>query len=217
MIIDQKGRERERYALTYGSRLHVREGAGGRAGHARWSSGIRSPRRSSRRSRGKVEFHDIVEGENVREETDKVTGLSQRIIVEASAEREARAGAIVVGSGQKADERRYLLPSGSHLMVHDGQQVFAGDVLVKIPRETTKTKDITGGLPRVVELFEARTPEGAGDHHRDRRRGPPGRDPQGHAQGVSSRASRARRASTWFRARSTSTCRTASGCAPAIR
>jgi len=104
-----------------------------------------------------VELQDIVEGENVREETDKVTGLSQKIIVEASAN-EKRVPAILI----QADDgrtKRYLLPSGSHLLVHNGQDVFAGDTLVKIPRETTKTKDITGGLPRVVELFEARSPK----------------------------------------------------------
>jgi DNA-directed RNA polymerase subunit beta' len=106
---------------------------------------------------GTVRFHDIVEGENVREETDRVTGLSQRIIVEAP-HSEKRAPAIVV-EGPKDEERRYLLPTGSHLIVHDGDKVHSGDVLVKIPRETTKTKDITGGLPRVQELFEARTPK----------------------------------------------------------
>ena len=61
------------------------------------------------------------------------------------------------------------MPSHAHLMVQDGEAVFAGDVLAKIPRETTKTKDITGGLPRVVELFEARKPRETGRHHRDRR------------------------------------------------
>jgi DNA-directed RNA polymerase subunit beta' len=104
---------------------------------------------------GRIEFQDIVEGENVREETDKVTGLSQKIIVEASAN-EKRVPAIMI-KGER--EKRYLLPSGSHLVVQDGQEVYPGDTLVKIPRETTKTKDITGGLPRVVELFEARSPK----------------------------------------------------------
>jgi DNA-directed RNA polymerase subunit beta' len=158
LLTDQKGRERERYALSYGSHLLVREGQEVEPGAelVEWdpfTSAILSE------IAGKVEFQDIVEGENVREETDKVTGLSQRIIVEASAS-EKRAPAIVVrGGGHKAEERRYLLPSGSHLVVHDGQQIYPGDVLVKIPRETTKTKDITGGLPRVVELFEARSPK----------------------------------------------------------
>jgi len=156
VIVDQKGRERERYALAYGSRLHVREGQEVEPGAdlVEWD-----PFTSSILSElaGKVEFRDIVEGENVREETDKVTGLSQRIIVEASANEKRIPALVVIG---KSAERRYILPSGSHLMVQEGQQVSAGDVLVKIPRaEAAKTKDITGGLPRVVELFEARSPK----------------------------------------------------------
>ena len=107
---------------------------------------------------GKVEFQDIVEGENVREETDKVTGLSQRIIVEASAH-EKRVPAILV-RGKGDVERRYLLPSGSHLVVA-GQAARSAPATCwsRSRGETTKTKDITGGLPRVVELFEARTPK----------------------------------------------------------
>ena len=156
LITDAKGRERERYALTYGSHLLVHEGMEVEPGRelVEWdpfTSAILSE------IAGKVEFQDIVEGENVREETDKVTGLSQRIIVEASAN-EKRVPAIVV-TGNAKEQRRYLLPSGSHLVVHNGQQIYPGDTLVKIPRETTKTKDITGGLPRVVELFEARSPK----------------------------------------------------------
>jgi DNA-directed RNA polymerase subunit beta' len=156
LIVDQKGRERERYALAYGSRLHVREGQEIEPGTVlvEWD-----PFTSSILSEigGAIEFQDIVEGENVREETDRVTGLSQRIIVEASASEKRIPALLVHGKGQ---DRRYILPSGSHLMVHDRQQVAPGDVLVKIPRiEAAKTKDITGGLPRVVELFEARSPK----------------------------------------------------------
>jgi DNA-directed RNA polymerase subunit beta' len=155
VIVDEKGRERERYAVTYGSQLLVHEGDEVQPGTelVTWDPftyAILSE------IAGKVEFQDIVEGENVREETDKVTGLSQKIIVEASAN-EKRVPAITV-RGRHA-EKRYLLPSGSHLVVQDGQEVHPGDTLVKIPRETTKTKDITGGLPRVVELFEARSPK----------------------------------------------------------
>src|SRR6185295_18281098 len=156
LITDEKGRERERYALTYGSQLLIHEGAEVEPGTelVTWD-----PFTYAILSEigGKVEFQDIVEGENVREETDKVTGLSQKIIVEASAN-EKRVPAILV-HGEEGRQKRYLLPSGSHLVVQNGQDVFAGDTLVKIPRETTKTKDITGGLPRVVELFEARSPK----------------------------------------------------------
>ena len=155
VIVDDRGRELERYALTYGSHLLVKELVEVEPGQelVGWdpfTSAILSE------IAGKAKLIDIVEGENVREETDKVTGLSQRIIVEAS-QHEKRNPAIEVAS--KGGKKRYLLPSGSHLIVQEGQQVAPGDVLVKIPRETTKTKDITGGLPRVVELFEARSPK----------------------------------------------------------
>jgi len=156
VIADEKGRERERYALTYGSQLLVHEGDEVQPGSelVTWDPftyAILSE------IAGLVEFQDIVEGENVREETDKVTGLSQKIIVEASAN-EKRVPAIMI-HGEEGREKRYLLPSGSHLVVQNTKHVYPGDTLVKIPRETTKTKDITGGLPRVVELFEARSPK----------------------------------------------------------
>ncbi len=153
VLVDEAGRELERHPLTYGSHLLVHENQKVEPGTdlVEWdpfTSAILSE------VAGRVEFHDIVEGENVREETDKVTGLSHRIIVEAS-QNEKRAPAVVVVG---AEEKRYLLPSGSHLWVKDGDDVHPGDTLAKIPRETTKTKDITGGLPRVQELFEARSP-----------------------------------------------------------
>ncbi len=153
VLVDEAGRELERHPLTYGSHLLVHENQKVEPGTdlVEWdpfTSAILSE------VAGRVEFHDIVEGENVREETDKVTGLSHRIIVEAS-QNEKRAPAVVVVG---AEEKRYLLPSGSHLWVNDGHDVHPGDTLAKIPRETTKTKDITGGLPRVQELFEARSP-----------------------------------------------------------
>jgi DNA-directed RNA polymerase subunit beta' len=155
VLVDERGREKERYALTYGSRLLVSDGQEVQPGAelVEWdpfTSAILSE------IAGTVEFHDIVEGENVREETDKVTGLSQKIIVEASANEKRVPAILVRGDGV---EKRYLLPSGSHLVVLEGAAVFPGDTLVKIPRATTKTKDITGGLPRVVELFEARSPK----------------------------------------------------------
>jgi DNA-directed RNA polymerase subunit beta' len=156
VVVDSRDRELERYALAYGSHLLVREGQEVEPDTEllEWD-----PFTSSVLTEiaGKVSFHDVVEGENVREETDPVTGLSQRIIVDAP-QAEKRAPAVIV-SGRGKEERKYLLPTGSHLMVLDGQSVFPGDTLVKIPRETTKTKDITGGLPRVVELFEARSPK----------------------------------------------------------
>jgi DNA-directed RNA polymerase subunit beta' len=148
-------REKERYALVYGSTLKIVDGQHVEAGQAlvEWD-----PFTSAVLTElgGKVNFKDIVEGENVREETDKVTGLTQMVIVESSVA-EKRTPTLIIKAG-RGEERKYLLPTGAHVMVHNGQEVHPGDVLAKIPRATTKTKDITGGLPRVVELFEARHP-----------------------------------------------------------
>jgi DNA-directed RNA polymerase subunit beta' len=149
-------REKERYALVYGSTLKVHDGQHVEAGSplVEWD-----PFTSAILTEvgGKIAFKDIVEGENVREETDKVTGLTQMVIVEASTA-EKRTPTVIVKTKKSSEERKYLLPTGAHLMVQNGQDVFPGDILAKIPRATTKTKDITGGLPRVVELFEARHP-----------------------------------------------------------
>ena len=106
---------------------------------------------------GTVKFKDVIDGMTVHEEVDEVTGLSRRIIMDSADEKKQPLLEIRGKDGHKV-LRRYHMPSHAHLMVEDGEAVFAGQVLAKIPRETTKTKDITGGLPRVVELFEARKP-----------------------------------------------------------
>jgi DNA-directed RNA polymerase subunit beta' len=106
---------------------------------------------------GKVEFLDIIENESFREELDVTTGLRQRVITEQK-EKVLRPHIQIRGSrGKKLDS--YSIPTGAHLLVHDGDQVEAGEFLVKIPRDISKTRDITGGLPRVAELFEARKPK----------------------------------------------------------
>ncbi len=159
-ILDNKGREKERYSVVYGSHLKVTDGQDVEPGQelVEWD-----PFTSAILTEvgGRVEYKDIVEGENLHEETDRVTGLSQNIIVE-SLGAEKRSPQLVIHTKSHADgkaDRKYLLPIGSHLMVTEGQEIHPGDTLAKIPRETTKTKDITGGLPRVVELFEARRPK----------------------------------------------------------
>ncbi|HVR43352.1 MAG TPA: DNA-directed RNA polymerase subunit beta' [Thermoanaerobaculia bacterium] len=155
IVVDEHGREKERYAVVYGSTLKVRDGQKVEPGDplVEWD-----PFTSAILTEvgGKVSFKDIVEGENVREETDRVTGLTQMVIVESPAT-EKRTPTITVKS-KKGEERKYLLPVGAHLIVTNSQEVYPGDIIAKIPRATTKTKDITGGLPRVVELFEARHP-----------------------------------------------------------
>jgi DNA-directed RNA polymerase subunit beta' len=156
-IMDNKGREKERYSVVYGSTIKVSDGQEVVPGQelVEWD-----PFTSAILTEvgGNVAFRDIVEGENLREETDRVTGLAQNIIVETVGAEKRSPQVLVQGKG---NDKKYLLPIGSHLMVTDGQTVSPGDVLAKIPRETTKTKDITGGLPRIVELFEARRPKDA--------------------------------------------------------
>ncbi len=128
-------REKERYALVYGSTLKVRDGQHVDAGTAlvEWD-----PFTSAILTEvgGKVTFKGIVEEDNVREETDKVTGLTQMVIVE-SATAEKRTPTIAVKAG-KGEERKYLLPTGAHVMVQNGNEVYPGDILTKIPRATTK-------------------------------------------------------------------------------
>ena len=155
VIQDAKGRDRERYSVVYGAHLRVRDGEAVETEQVivEWDPYTfciltEEP--------GHVRFRDITEGMTVHEEVDEVTGLSRLIIVDTPDEKKQPAIEIRTKDGKVL--RKYHMPSHAHLMVSDGEQVYAGDVLAKIPRETTKTKDITGGLPRVVELFEARRP-----------------------------------------------------------
>ncbi|MEJ2188464.1 MAG: DNA-directed RNA polymerase subunit beta', partial [Acidobacteriota bacterium] len=160
VILDERQREKERYSVAYGSHLLVVDGQEVDAGTplVEWdpfTSAILTA------ISGKVEFHDLVEGENVREEIDKLTGHAHKIVIEplGSGKRIPTLEIVGKGRGKNKETRRYQLPIGSHLSVAEGDELAAGDVLAKIPREMSKTKDITGGLPRVVELFEARKPK----------------------------------------------------------
>jgi len=155
VIQDEKGRDRERHQLVYGARLKVQEGEHVESGTvlAEWDPYTVSILTDGT---GVIRFKDIIEGQTVHEEVDEVTGLSRLIIVDSPDEKKQPTIEVKMKDGTTT--RRYHMPSRAHLMVRDGEEVVAGDVLAKIPRETTKTKDITGGLPRVVELFEARKP-----------------------------------------------------------
>ena len=155
IVQDTKGRDRERYAVVYGAHLRVQDGQQVEPGQTlvEWDPYTFS---ILTEQRGTVRFKDIVEGVTVHEEIDEVTGLMRSIIVDSPDEK--KQPTIEIRNKDGKVTRRYHMPSHAHLMVADGDTVDAADVLVKIPRETTKTKDITGGLPRVVELFEARKP-----------------------------------------------------------
>ncbi len=156
LILDQKGRERERYPVVYGARLKVKDGQKIQSGEGfvEWDPYTFS---ILTEEGGTAHYKDIVQGLTVQEEVDEVTGLSMPVIIESQDEK--RQPAIVIKNAEGKETKSYLLPSGAHLMLSDGDVVHPGEILAKIPRETTKTKDITGGLPRVVELFEARKPK----------------------------------------------------------
>jgi DNA-directed RNA polymerase subunit beta' len=157
-IIDEKGRKKESYPAVYGARLKVEDGKAVKSGQIliEWDPFTTA---ILAEQGGKVHFRDVIDGVTIREEVDEVTGLSQRVVVEHG--REDLQPRISIKDDHGTTAFRCLLPVKAHLMVGEGQTVSAGDVLSKIPRETMKTKDITGGLPRVAELFEARRPKDA--------------------------------------------------------
>jgi len=154
-VLDDKGREKERHTVLYGAKVKVNDGDTVRLGQVlvEWDPYTFA---ILTEITGTAQFKDLQDGVTLHEEVDEVTGLSRHVVGESPDEKRQPA-LVIKGSGAKGT-RRYLMPRGAHLMINDGDEVFAGDVLAKIPRETTKTKDITGGLPRVVELFEARKP-----------------------------------------------------------
>jgi DNA-directed RNA polymerase subunit beta' len=154
-VIDEKGVVRERYSVVYGAHLKVRDGQTVEKGQilVEWDPYTFS---ILTESGGAARFKDIIDKVTVHEDVDEVTGLSRLIIVDSPDEKKQPAIEIVNAAGEVV--HKYHMPSNAHLMVSNGEDLHPGDVLAKIPRETTKTKDITGGLPRVVELFEARKP-----------------------------------------------------------
>ena len=157
-VADERGRERERYPVVYGAKIKVKadQKVKTRAVLVEWDP-FTNPILTE--FTGRVQYQDIVEGITVREEIDEVTGLARKVIIE-DAEGRLQPGMFIVGAESgTSDRHRYPLPVGANLTALDGADVFAADILAKIPRESTKTKDITGGLPRVAELFEARKPK----------------------------------------------------------
>jgi DNA-directed RNA polymerase subunit beta' len=167
-IVDESGREKERLPLVYGATLKVHdkvmvERGDGIAEWDPWATPILTE------VKGIVKFEDLIEGKTFVEQVDETTGLSRKVIVE-SKDPHLRPRVTILdektGKPMKRDGGdtvyNYLLPVNSNIetaLFKGSEAVEAGDVLAKIPRETVKTKDITGGLPRVAELFEARKPK----------------------------------------------------------
>jgi DNA-directed RNA polymerase subunit beta' len=156
-IVDDKGREKERYPVVYGARILFAEGARVKTNDIllEWDPYTFS---ILTEVSGTIHFKDLHDGLTLQEQVDEITGMSQWVVTDSPDEKRVPMILVRPQGGTKADEKRYLMPTHAHLMVNDGEEVHAGDVVAKIPRATTKTKDITGGLPRVVELFEARKP-----------------------------------------------------------
>ena len=154
-IIDERGREVARYQIVYGSHLQVEDGQRVEQDQllATWDPFTFA---ILTEVAGHVKFQDLKEGVTVDEEVDEVTGQS-RMVVKDSPDEKKQPRLEIRGSSNKV-LKTYQMPVRANLMVTDGDTVEPGDIIAKIPRETTKTKDITGGLPRVVELFEARKP-----------------------------------------------------------
>jgi len=159
-VADDRGRERERYPVVYGAKIKVKadQRIKARTVLVEWDP-FTNPILTE--FTGRVEYQEIVEGVTVREEFDEVTGLARKVVIE-DPEGKLQPGIIIRSADPEnasGERHRYPLPVGANLAVADGTEVFAADIIAKIPRETTKTKDITGGLPRVAELFEARKPK----------------------------------------------------------
>ena len=169
-VADEQGRERERYKLPYGAILSVGEGETVEPGKviAQWDPLTRP---IVAEVSGKVEFQEMEEGLSINRQTDELTGLTNIMILDPNdrptAAKDLRPAIRLLGSKtagtKKAQDERdstvYILPAGSILNYENGSSIGIGDIIARIPQEGSKTRDITGGLPRVADLFEARKPK----------------------------------------------------------
>ncbi len=157
-VYDSRGAERELYPIPYGTILKVKDGIQVKRGDvvALWDL-YNVPIFTE--VSGHVHFEDILEGVTMKEQTDEATGLIGRMIIEHREEN--LHPQIVIRDNEHHVLATYAIPTGAYFSVNDGDSIRAGDIIAKIPREISKTRDITGGLPRVAELFEARKPKGA--------------------------------------------------------
>ena len=216
-VVDDFGRERERYKIPYGAVISVKEGATVASGQvvATWDPHTHPV---VTEVAGIVKFQDFVDGLTVTSQVDEVTGLSSTVVLDTKQRggKDVRATMKLVNAkGKEVTFANteipavYTLPPGALVSLEDGARVSVGDVIARIPQESSKTRDITGGLPRVADLFEARKPkdpailaeksgtvklrqgdqgQAASDHHLRRRREVRGADPEVAHSSTSSRA-----------------------------
>ncbi|MDX1409972.1 MAG: DNA-directed RNA polymerase subunit beta', partial [Saprospiraceae bacterium] len=165
------GSDRERYKLPYGALLMIQDGDEVEAGQivSTWDPHTHP---IITEVAGTVQFTDLTEGVTVTRQTDEMTGVSTYVVIDPKHRRGGaqdirpvitlvdKKGEILTFAGSDVPAR-YIMPPGAIITVQDGQKIGGGDVLARIPQETSKTRDITGGLPRVAELFEARKPKDA--------------------------------------------------------
>ncbi len=154
-LLDEQNRVRSRVNAPYGAVLKVSDGDEVEANQALYEWDPYNNVILTDRP-GKIRFSDITEGVTMREEFDETTGMSARGIVE---QRDRSLSPQIEIESAEHGIRSYIIPVGARLLVQDGDDIDPGQILVKIPRERSKTRDITGGLPRVAELFEARRPK----------------------------------------------------------
>jgi len=160
-IVDMDGRERASHRIPYGAHLMVDNGHIATKGErlAEWDP-FMMPVITEKG--GIVKFQDLIEGKTLTEQVDEATGIAQRVVTEfrgSARTKEDLRPRITLLDENSGEAARYMLAPGAMLSVEDGQTVAAGEVLARVSREAAKTRDITGGLPRVAELFEARKPK----------------------------------------------------------
>jgi DNA-directed RNA polymerase subunit beta' len=171
VVVDQDGTERAVHRVQYGSRLRVEEGDKVKRGQrlAEWDPYTRPVLTEVE---GTIAFEDLVEGQSMSETLDESTGIAKRVVIDwragsARGQQDLRPAIVIKGKDGKilklsrGGEARYQLAVDAIISVDPGAKVKAGDVIARIPTESAKTRDITGGLPRVAELFEARRPKEA--------------------------------------------------------
>jgi len=164
VVVDDTGREREHHRLVYGAVLFKPDGSHVKAAEqlAEWDPHALP---TLTEVGGRIKFQDLVESVTVQEKVDEVTGLSRKVIIESRAA-DLKPAIVILDPNTNAVKKLhagrdavYLLPVGINVQVQEGDMVNAGDIIGKTPRVASKTQDITGGLPRVAELFEARKPK----------------------------------------------------------
>ena len=158
-ILGEDGRELENHTIVIGAVISVPDNSKVKKGETfvQWDP-YNVPILSEKA--GKIKFHDIIEGVTMKQETDETTGQEAMVVIEHKEDLHPQI-IIMDESGDVA--ANYPIPSAAHIVVNEGDKIVAGTLMAKTPRKTSKTKDITGGLPRVAELFEARRPKDASE------------------------------------------------------